>query len=187
MLPRRAAFQLTDLLARGLLGVSLIAVLPACGDPAPIESGVTSEAGSSPSAPVEEPISPPEEATGEPEPQAQALPDLSDWFVSEGHLGLHTLAWRPLGGHDEIPRNIEFSAQALLLRDGLPVPGAFLQVTGFMPAHGHGMVQLPQAEEVGDGRYRIDGMLLHMRGAWQVRFSVIVEGTVETVTYEFEL
>lgn len=113
--------------------------------------------------------------------------DLTDWHVADGHLGLHSLAWLPLGHQGSVPRNIEFSMDVLLRRDDLPVTGANVQVTGFMPAHGHGMVQLPQTEELGEGRYRIDGMLLHMRGSWQVRFTIVANRAVETVTFDLEL
>ncbi|MFT7464828.1 MAG: hypothetical protein ACI9EF_003188 [Pseudohongiellaceae bacterium] len=126
------------------------------------------------------------EAVAEPESPA-AIPDLTDWHVTTGHLGQAELAWRPMGEHSKVPRNVEFSMEALLIQEGQLVPGAQLQVTGFMPAHGHGMVQLPQCSEIGDGRYQVDGMLLHMRGSWQVRFTVVALGTVDTFTYELEL
>lgn len=177
-------------------------MLPTCGDPTH-DTAVVAESDAAASAdPVGLPAVPDEVAltdsvANDPEPdepaadeaaavEAGGLPDLTGWYVSEGHLGLHTLAWRPIG-HAGVPRNVEFSADVLLMRAGQLVTGAFLQVTGYMPAHGHGMVQLPQAVELGEGSYRVDGMLLHMRGSWQVRFSVVADRTVETVSYEFEL
>ena len=62
-----------------------------------------------------------------------------------------------------------------------------LQVTGWMPAHSHGLVQMPSVEVVGDGRYLVRGMLLHMRGDWQVRFSIIANRSLETATFELTL
>lgn len=192
-----------------LVTALLLAGLMACSEsPAPPGSGPADEpaaattAGDGPSAdaeagkdaPVAEAAAddaPPAGPTGpHPAPPSIAepapLPDLTGWLSSEGHLGLHTLAWRPLD-HDTVPRNQEFSAEVLLLRDDAPAPGARLQVTGYMPAHAHGLVQMPVCEEVGEGRYRVDGLLLHMRGHWQVRFTIVADRQVETATFELDL
>lgn len=84
----------------------------------------------------------------------------------------------PAGGP---PLNEHFSFEVL-------VPGAapaFVRVDADMPAHGHGMVTKPQTVRVDEGRYRVDGMLLHMPGDWVV--FVDVERNGETSREEFPL
>lgn len=40
-----------------------------------------------------------------------------------------------------------------------------------MPEHNHGMVVKPKIREIGLGEYRIEGVKLHMSGAWVLNFS----------------
>lgn len=47
-----------------------------------------------------------------------------------------------------------------------------LAVDAQMPAHRHGMNYLPTVAARGGGRYRAEGLLLHMPGAWEFRFDV---------------
>jgi hypothetical protein len=160
--------------------VCLLAVLclASCG---------TSEGGDAPEAPDVP------EATGSTESRAAVEqvaeagpPDLTGWQVGTGHRGVHTLAWRPVGQSD-VPRNEEFEIDVLLLRDEQPLPGMRLAVTGWMPEHEHGMVRSPLIEDVGEGRYLVSGMLLHMRGSWQLRYQVFSGRDTEIVTFDLEL
>ena len=58
---------------------------------------------------------------------------------------------------------------------GAPVSGAQIAVTGGMPAHGHGLPTQPRVtEEIGAGRYRIEGVKLNMVGDW------LIEAIVQT-------
>ena len=116
----------------------------------------------------------------------EGLPDLTDWQVGTGHRGVHTLAWRPVGQSD-VPRNEEFEIEVLLLRDEQPLPGMRLAITGWMPEHEHGMVRSPLIEDMGEGRYLVSGMLLHMRGSWQLRYQVFSGRDTEIVTFDLEL
>jgi hypothetical protein len=68
-----------------------------------------------------------------------------------------------------------FQTWTLALRDasGVPVAGAQVAITGGMPAHGHGLPTQPQVtEELGDGRYRIEGVKLNMVGDWVIEVFV---------------
>jgi hypothetical protein len=47
-----------------------------------------------------------------------------------------------------------------------------LVVDAQMPAHRHGMNYRPTVAARGGGRYRAEGLLLHMPGAWEFRFDV---------------
>lgn len=51
-----------------------------------------------------------------------------------------------------------------------------LSVSATMPAHFHGMTTEPRVTKEGDGTWRVDGMLLHMPGVWQINFDLSIEG-----------
>ena len=38
-----------------------------------------------------------------------------------------------------------------------------------MPDHQHGMNYAPTVTDLGDGRYRFDGLVFHMPGTWELR------------------
>ena len=128
-------------------------------------------------APPAEPVP----AAAEPEPAPEPAP----WVEAVGHLGKHTLAWRPLN-RDGVPRNEEFELELLVTRDGQPAD-VQIQVTGWMPAHSHGLVQMPLVEKLADGRHNVTGLLLHMRGAWQLRASILAARSLDTVTSDLDL
>src|SRR5262245_44124840 len=70
------------------------------------------------------------------------------------------------GGAIEIGR---FQTWVVELRDtaGAPVAGADLAIAGGMPGHGHGLpTEARVTAELGNGRYRIEGLKLNMVGAW---------------------
>jgi hypothetical protein len=57
-----------------------------------------------------------------------------------------------------------------------------------MPAHGHGINTTPEFELLENGRYRIDGMKLHMPGAWEIYFDLKAEdGSFFRMTYPLEI
>jgi len=111
--------------------------------------------------------------------------DGSGWHEALSERGTFRLAWRPARG--ALPRNEDFALDVAVWRDGRPLRGATLVVRGWMPDHGHGMVRRPLVDEAGEGRYRVDGMLLHMRGRWQIDFDVTDGTTMDTVRFEIEL
>lgn len=41
-----------------------------------------------------------------------------------------------------------------------------------MPAHRHGMNYRPSIAPLDGGRFRVDGMMLHMAGHWELSFEV---------------
>ena len=104
------------------------------------------------------------------------------WRVAAGDEGNYTLAWRCATG--EIPRNRDFEMELLVFSGGEPLCGAQVRVRGWMPDHGHGLVRRPNVSEVGQGRYRVEGMLLHMRGLWRIYFDVVHEGAADIVGFE---
>ena len=72
--------------------------------------------------------------------------------------------------------------------DGEPVSEAELTVTGGMPIHDHGMPTRPRVtDNLGDGRYRLEGMRFHMNGQWEVSIAISVDGISDTVTIALDL
>lgn len=56
-------------------------------------------------------------------------------------------------------------------RAGVPLPAA-LGVDADMPAHRHGMNYRPTVRATGPGRFRAEGLMLHMPGRWRLLFEV---------------
>ncbi len=109
-----------------------------------------------------------------------------EWRSQASPDGLYTVFWRPADGED-IPKNEEFALEVKLEKNGAPVSGAALAVRGWMPDHQHGMARQPRVTELGGGRYRVDGMLLHMRGHWQLFFDVTDDSAHATFAFDLEL
>ena len=74
-----------------------------------------------------------------------------------------------------------------VFHDGAPVRDALLAVSAWMPEHGHGMLRQPRVEVRDDGSYHVVGMLLHMRGHWQVFFEVLEGSLSETAECALDL
>lgn len=134
-----------------------------------------------PAGPAATPAPPPP-----PEP-ASALPDFADpsWTRVTSRAGTYLVCWRPLGGR--VPRNEDFTLEVWVLRAGAPVRDAFLGVSAWMPDHGHGMLRQPRPAAQDDGSFRVEGMLLHMRGHWQLFFEVLEGNVAETAECALEL
>ena len=68
------------------------------------------------------------------------------------------------------------------------VQGASISVEGGMPEHDHGLPTQPQVtEEIKPGVYLIEGIRFHMPGAWQMLFSIEVDGQTTNATLDFSL
>ena len=93
-----------------------------------------------------------------------------------------------MGG--SIPINEGFEVEVFVTRNDeakTPVTGAEVAMTCFMPDHGHGMLREPRSREIGDGRYLVQGFLLHMDGFWTVSATVVVDGLAATADDELNL
>jgi hypothetical protein len=184
----RAAQLLSALLAA-------VACLGVEGGSESCSCGARERAGASAPAPDAAPSAP--EAT---------VPDFArgGWTRVPSRAGSYAVCWRPLareargaveseeaGARDSVPRavprNEDFGLEVWVLRGDAPVPGVELAVNAWMPAHGHGMLRRARVVPRADGSFRVDGMLLHMRGLWELRFDVL-EGTLsEAASCEIEL
>ena len=54
-----------------------------------------------------------------------------------------------------------------------PLNNASIEMIGGMPDHDHGLPTEPQVtEEVGPGKYLLQGVRFHMQGKWQIIFTI---------------
>ncbi len=53
-----------------------------------------------------------------------------------------------------------------------PADSELLSVKATMPSHRHGMNYVPSITAVKPGHWRIDGLLWHMRGSWELDFEL---------------
>ena len=89
---------------------------------------------------------------------------------------------------DPIEINRIHSWTLAIQSDGEPVSGAALTITGGMPAHDHGMPTRPRVtDELGAGKYLLEGMRFHMNGRWEVAIEIEAEGRRDTVIILLDL
>lgn len=137
---------------------------------------------------------------GGPEPgQATAAPtetggledreavELPSEFSATSRAGKYTVVWRPAEGSIPLNETFELDVEVTRVNDGSPVSGADVYVDAGMPEHNHGMLREPKSREVSPGVYRVEGMLLHMTGYWQVFVNVIEGGVAEAADFELTL
>lgn len=62
-------------------------------------------------------------------------------------------------------------------------PPKTLKIDAHMPAHRHGMNYAPKVTTLGPGRWRAEGLMLHMPGKWELVF--VVDG--ERLSRGFQL
>lgn len=90
---------------------------------------------------------------------------------------------------DPIPMNELFALDVWVFeKDGTqPAKGIELAVDAAMPEHAHGMNTQPRVEQSEPGRYRVDGLLFHMPGYWEIYCDIAREGTTERAQFEVTL
>ena len=67
-----------------------------------------------------------------------------------------------------------------------PAPES-VRVDAWMPDHRHGMNYRPAVAAQGGGRYRADGLLLHMAGRWELVFELRSSGGTERLAHSVRL
>lgn len=71
---------------------------------------------------------------------------------------------------------------------GTPILGATIEADGGMPEHDHGLPTRPRiTNELGNGDYQLDGIRFHMRGDWELTFTIEAEGKTDTVVVKITL
>jgi streptogramin lyase len=68
-----------------------------------------------------------------------------------------------------------------------PLADVSLAVDAVMPEHRHGMTTQPVVQSLGNGRFRMAGMLLHMNGLWELHFDIIRGKVLERAQAEVVL
>ncbi len=80
----------------------------------------------------------------------------------------------------QIPLNEPFTLDVQVVRaDGKPLTGERLSVDGRMPEHRHGMTTQPIVQVLSGGHFKVEGMLFHMPGRWELYFDISSEGRTE--------
>lgn len=80
------------------------------------------------------------------------------------------IVWK---GPAPLPRGEPFAIEVVATdAAGAPLQGASLIVDCTMPHHGHGMNVRPVATQVEPGRWKVEPMLLHMPGRWELSFDL---------------
>ena len=88
------------------------------------------------------------------------------------------LAYRPLlkiesgAAAQGIPMARHFAMEVQLCDKGDVSTAQLTGVDASMPAHKHGMNYRPTIRPLGNGRFHVDGMMLHMSGQWEFAFEV---------------
>ncbi|MEO9576153.1 MAG: hypothetical protein ABJ263_12430 [Tateyamaria sp.] len=62
-----------------------------------------------------------------------------------------------------------------------------LVVDAEMPAHQHGMNYIPTVVDLGEGAFRVDGMLFHMPGVWEIQMDLYDQTGITRYTQTTEL
>lgn len=71
---------------------------------------------------------------------------------------------------------------------GLPVTGARFVVDGGMPQHHHGLPTQPRVtQELGEGRYLLEGVKFSMSGWWELKFNIDAAPGPDQVTFNLVL
>lgn len=80
-----------------------------------------------------------------------------------------------------------FSLTLTLCADTSAAPARIVAIDAQMPAHRHGMNYAPRLVDLGDGRMRAEGMMLHMPGRWLIGVDIDAAGKRQRVELELTL
>ena len=67
-----------------------------------------------------------------------------------------------------------------------PAPES-VRVDAWMPEHKHGMNYRPTITATGDGRYKAEGLMMHMAGKWELVFELRAKDSVERAAQTIRL
>ena len=67
-----------------------------------------------------------------------------------------------------------------------PAPES-VRVDAWMPEHRHGMNYRPTVTATGEGRYKAEGLMLHMAGKWELVFEARSKDKVERIVQSLRL
>jgi hypothetical protein len=97
------------------------------------------------------------------------------------------LAYQPIGKTGRIPMAQHFALDVQLC-DKSGISAARLhKADATMPEHRHGMNYRPAITPLGDGRFRVEGMMLHMAGRWELAFEVQSGKELMRLTHDVQI
>ncbi len=102
--------------------------------------------------------------------------------------GTFWVEWEPAPA--PIPVNEPFELLVRVYADGERtelLDDVLVNVTGWMPGHGHGMHRKARVVSRREGVHRVRGMLFHMSGFWELNVDVTRQFYSERVTFPVEL
>jgi len=117
-----------------------------------------------------------------------AVPNCGDALgkgVARGESKRYVVAWRADPSPIAVSRH--FALDVVVCAKSGAAPAKSLRVDATMPAHRHGMNYRPTVVATGDGRFRAEGLLFHMPGAWEFAFDVTGDEGTERVRAPYEL
>lgn len=103
------------------------------------------------------------------------------------------LAWRPLLQGEvaiatsAIPMATHFAVEVQLCEGKATSKAILKKVDATMPEHRHGMNYQPRIRDLGDGRFRVEGLMFHMSGHWQIEFEVLGGKDAVRLTHDVQI
>ncbi len=112
------------------------------------------------------------------------------WLGIESNGGAYYVMYRTQPA--EIPMNEIFSVELRVYQNQdadrpLNIAPEALQADARMPAHAHGMNVVPSVTRAENGALRVEGMLFHMRGHWEMYFDITRDGVTERAQTDVNL
>jgi len=120
-----------------------------------------------------------------------AMPAWADCPLDLGHgTGLVLFSSRHMVAFRPDPFRVEVGMPFTLIMNVCTKkgePAELVSVEAIMPAHKHGMNYAPTIVPGKDGRYRVEGMMFHMSGDWELTFDVRSDGEIERLSHGMEV
>ena len=116
---------------------------------------------------------------------AQSCGDALGKGVARGESKRYVVAWRADPAPVTVSRH--FALDIVVCPKSGATPAQSLAVDATMPAHRHGMNYRPTITAKGAGRFRAEGLMFHMPGAWELTFDVGGDEGAERVRAPYEL
>lgn len=112
---------------------------------------------------------------------AALAPERRQQLSVEGlHLAYAPSAW-------PVPAGQFFTLEVVLCEPAGTGRASLVSVDATMPAHRHGMNYRPRILARGEGRFGVEGLLLHMPGRWRLNFTVGQGGQTRQVSHEVDV
>ena len=99
------------------------------------------------------------------------------WWTVPSANGRWLVSWKFDAASPPLRDPFGIDVRVRSAKDGTPFAGT-LRPDAAMPQHGHGMNVAPTVKRTGDGAFRVDGMLFHMPGYWELYFDL---GSVDSL------